>query len=137
MADKLLRENGVDVGGADGVVVTTGGQEGLFLAVQALLEPGDEILVPDPRYTSYDIAIKMAGASMVSVPTREADGFDLDPGRGRAADHAAYPCAAADLARTTRRRGRSRPTNLRALADVAVRHDLVRHLRRDLREARL
>ena len=63
----------------ENVLVTTGGQEGLFLVMSALLNPGDEILVPDPRYTSYDQAIAHTGASSVSVPTYPEDGFDLRP----------------------------------------------------------
>ena len=59
------------------VLVTTGGQEGLFLIMSALLDPGDEILVPDPRYTSYDQAIEHAGGVSVTVPTRPEDAFDL------------------------------------------------------------
>ena len=59
------------------ILVTTGGQEGLFLAMCALLDPGDEILVPDPRYSSYDQAIEHAGGVSVSVPTFADDGFDL------------------------------------------------------------
>ena len=62
---------------AQNVLITTGGQEALFLAVNALLEPGDEVLVPDPRYTSYDQAIANSGASSVPVPTFAEDGFDL------------------------------------------------------------
>ncbi len=54
-----------------GVVVTTGGQEAIFLLVQALLEPGDEILMPDPRYTAYDVAVNVAGARIVAVPPPE------------------------------------------------------------------
>lgn len=63
----------------ENVLVTTGGQEGLFLVMSALLNPGDEILVPDPRYTSYDQAIEHTGATSVSVPTYPEDGFDLRP----------------------------------------------------------
>ncbi len=63
----------------ENVLITTGGQEGLFLVMSALLEPGDEILVPDPRYTSYDQAIEHTGATSVSVPTYPEDGFDLRP----------------------------------------------------------
>jgi len=77
IAEKLLRENGVSADPARGIVVTTGGQEAMYLAVQALLRPGDEILVPDPRYTSYDVAIDMARARMVMVPTSFEDGFQL------------------------------------------------------------
>jgi len=62
---------------ADNVLVTTGGQEGLFLIINALLDQGDEILVPDPRYTSYDQAIEHAGGVMVSVPTYPEDAFDI------------------------------------------------------------
>jgi aminotransferase len=77
IADKLLSENQVKVDAERGVVVTTGGQEAMYLAVQALLKPGEEILVPDPRYSSYDVAIEMAGATMVMVPTSFEDGFQL------------------------------------------------------------
>ena len=63
--------------GAENVLVTTGGQEGLFLVMMALLNPGDEILVPDPRYTSYDQAIEHCGAVSVTVPTHPEDAFDL------------------------------------------------------------
>ena len=64
---------------AENVLVTTGGQEGLFLVISALLNPGDEILVPDPRYTSYDEAVSHAGGVMVSVPTYPEDAFDVRP----------------------------------------------------------
>lgn len=59
------------------VLITTGGQEALFLAVNAVLGPGDEVLVPDPRYTSYDQAIRNSGATSVPVPTYAEHGFDL------------------------------------------------------------
>lgn len=64
---------------AEHVLVTTGGQEGLFLIMNALLSAGDEILVPDPRYTSYDQAIEHCGATSVAVPTYAEDGFDVRP----------------------------------------------------------
>ena len=64
---------------AKNVLITTGGQEALFLVMTLLLNPGDEILVPDPRYTSYDQAIEHTGATSVSVPTFARDGFDLLP----------------------------------------------------------
>lgn len=79
IARKLARDNGIAVDPESEVLVTTGGQEALFLLVQALIEPGDEIIVPDPRYTSYDEAIALAGGSMVLVPTRPEDDFALDP----------------------------------------------------------
>jgi aminotransferase len=76
IADKLRTQNNIPVSEQD-VVVTGGGQEALFLVIQALLDPGDEILVPDPRYTSYDDAIARTGGKMVLVPTYPEDNFDL------------------------------------------------------------
>ncbi len=78
IAEKLQRDNGIPVT-SDGVLVTAGGQEALFLIMQALLDPGDEVLVPDPRYTSYDQAIEQAGGRMVMIPTEPEDNFDLLP----------------------------------------------------------
>jgi aminotransferase len=124
IAAKLLRENGVKVDPSGGVVVTTGGQEGLFLLVQAILEPGDEILVPDPRYTSYDVAIQMAGANMVSVPTDEHDGFDLDPDE---VERRITPRTRVLLLITPGNptAGTITPPNLRRLAEIAKQHDLL------------
>jgi aminotransferase len=78
IARNAARDHGISVQ-SENVLVTTGGQEALFLVMSALLNPGDEILVPDPRYTSYDQAIEHTGAVSVGVPTYAKDGFDLDP----------------------------------------------------------
>lgn len=78
VAQRAVNDHGLDVG-PDQVLITTGGQEALFLIMQALLDPGDQILVPDPRYSSYDQAIAHTGAEAVSVPTYAADEFDLRP----------------------------------------------------------
>src|SRR5262245_3543300 len=124
IATKLLRENGVTVDAAGGVVVTTGGQEGLFLIVQAILGRGDEILVPDPRYTSYDVAIQMAGATIVSIPTVERDGFDLDPDE---VERRITPRTRAVLLITPNNpsAGTITPPNLRRIAEIARKHDLL------------
>jgi len=76
IARRALGDHGLEVD-PEQVLVTTGGQEGLFLVISALLDPGDEILVPDPRYTSYDQAIEHAGGVSVTVPTHPDDAFDL------------------------------------------------------------
>ena len=120
---KLWRENGVPAA-ADGVVISTGGQEGLFLAVQAILDPGDEILVPDPRYPSYDTAIRIAHGQIVSVPTREQDAFDLDPSEVEAR---ITPRTRAMLLVTPGNptAGIISPAHVRELAEIARRHDLI------------
>jgi len=124
IADKLARENGVHIDPDAGVVVTTGGQEALFLLVQVILKPGDEILVPDPRYTSYDVAIQMAGGVMVSVPTYEDDGFDLRP---EEVERCITSKTRAILLVTPGNptAGTITPPNIRRIAEIAQRHDLL------------
>lgn len=77
IADRLEREKGVSIDPDREIVITNGGQEGLFLAMLALVEPGDKIVCPDPRYTSYDQAIGAAGGEIVSVPTGGDEPFEL------------------------------------------------------------
>jgi aminotransferase len=78
IAKRAKQDHGLSIT-ADNVLLTTGGQEGLFLVISSLLNPGDEILVPDPRYTSYDEAVNHAGGVMVAVPTYSQDAFDVRP----------------------------------------------------------
>jgi len=56
------------------VLVTTGATLGLYCAFAALLEPGDEVLLPDPVYDAYHSAIRLAGGVPVSVPSRVVNG---------------------------------------------------------------
>jgi aminotransferase len=123
VADKLRRENHVPMS-ADGVVITTGAQAGLFVTVQTILRAGDEVLIPDPGYPSYETAIRLAGGTAVFVPTREEDGFELDP-------------AEVEARITSRTRvllivspgnptaGTVSPAHVRELATIAKRYDLL------------
>ena len=61
----------------DEIVVTTGAQEAVFAAMLACINPGDEVILPAPGYTSYDQAVELAGGVPVAVPTYEADDFAL------------------------------------------------------------
>ena len=49
----------------------------LFLAMLALIDPGDRVVCPDPRYTSYDQAIGAAGGAIVTIPTGGDEPFEL------------------------------------------------------------
>ncbi len=62
----------------DRVVVLAGAQSALFTACQCLLEPGDEVLVPEPMYVTYPATIAAAGARLVRVPLVAERGFHLD-----------------------------------------------------------
>ena len=75
---KLKRDNGLDYEPAD-VLVSVGAKHTLFNLMMALLNPGDEILVPSPYWVSYPEQARLLGGVPVEVPTREATGFDLDP----------------------------------------------------------
>ena len=69
IARRYARERGVAVDPAREIVVTNGAQEGLFLAMLALVDPGDRVACQDPRYSSYDQAIGAAGGEIAPVPT--------------------------------------------------------------------
>lgn len=76
--NKLLRENGLDY--ADNQVsVSTGAKQAIFNALFALLEPGDEVIVPAPYWVSYPEMVRFAGAEPVCVPSTVADGYKLTP----------------------------------------------------------
>lgn len=65
IADKTLRDSGLEVA-ASQVLVTNGGKQAIYEAFAAMLDPGDEVLVPAPYWTTYPEAIALAGG--VSVP---------------------------------------------------------------------
>ena len=56
------------------IVVTTGATEGIFATMQALVDPGDEVILIEPFYDSYPAAVTMAGGTPVYVPMRAAPG---------------------------------------------------------------
>jgi aspartate aminotransferase len=81
---KLKRDNGLEYTPAE-VLVSCGAKHTLYNIATALLNPGDEMLVPSPFWVSYPEQARLLGAVPVAVETREATGFDLDPERLRAA----------------------------------------------------
>lgn len=75
IADRYMDEKGISVDPEKELIITNGGQEGLFLALLALVDPGDKVACPDPRYTSYDQAIGACGGTIVSIPTQQEGRF--------------------------------------------------------------
>lgn len=67
------------------IVITVGGSEALNLAAIALLNPGDEVIIPTPCFVSYQAAVIMAGGVAVEVPCSIEKNFDFDPDQVRAA----------------------------------------------------
>jgi aspartate aminotransferase len=78
LVEKLRRENGIRVGSTDEVMVTTGGIHGLYIICQALLEPGDEVIIPDPEWPPCAGNIKAAHGVPVTCPLHERLGWRLD-----------------------------------------------------------
>jgi arginine:pyruvate transaminase len=79
IAARVARRTG-QACGAENVAVVPGAQGGLYCALQCLAGPGDEVIVPEPIYATYQGVIGACGARMVTVPLRPETGFhpDLD-----------------------------------------------------------
>ncbi len=75
---KLKRENGL-VYETDEIIVSCGGKHSFYNMAQALLNPGDEVIVPSPYWVSYPPMIQLAGGKAVIIPTTEAQGFKISP----------------------------------------------------------
>ena len=74
VADKTARDSGFGVT-AGQVLITNGGKQAVFQTFAALLDPGDEVLVPAPYWTTYPEAIALAGGVTVPVATDESTGY--------------------------------------------------------------
>lgn len=60
------------------ILITVGASEGMDLALRAILNPGDEVIVPEPCYVAYDPLVQLAGGVSCTLPTRGEDGFRID-----------------------------------------------------------
>lgn len=124
IAEKIKRQYGAAYGWQDEILVTAGGQSALHVAVMALANPGDEIVILLPHYPPYVVNARLAGAKAVFVRLRAEDGFVPDP-------------AEIEKAITSRTKlvmilTPNNPTGavypretLRRLLDIAIRHNVV------------
>jgi aspartate aminotransferase len=74
---KFKRDNGMKVDPED-IIVTPGAKFAVYLAFQALLEPGDQVMVLDPAWVSYQSMAHVAGAGTMHIPSYAKDGFQPD-----------------------------------------------------------
>jgi aspartate aminotransferase len=105
------------------VIVTSGAKQAIFNAFHVLLEPGDEVILPAPYWVSYSEIAKLAGATPVPVVSKAEAGFVVDPD--------AIARAITPRTRVILIVSPCNPTGavydeqtLRAIADLAVKHDL-------------
>jgi len=121
IADKHRADNELDVD-PEHVIATAGGSEALHVAIEAHVDAGDEVIIPDPGFVSYDALTRLAGGTPRPVALR--DDLTLDPKAVEAAitdDTAAFvvnspanPTGAVQL-----------PEDMRAFARIADEHDLL------------
>ena len=79
IAAKFKRDAGMDVDADREIVVTAGAVEALATTMLAMLNPGDEVILPSPYFPVYDDLIKMAGGVIRAVPCKIENGFRPDP----------------------------------------------------------
>lgn len=118
VADKFKRENGLDYKPSN-IVVSNGAKHALVNTFMAILNPGDEVIIPAPYWVSYPEMVKLADGVPVSIQTTEEDGFKVTADEIRA--------AIADKTKALILNSPSNPTGmvytreeLQAIAEVAV-----------------
>ncbi len=109
---------------ANDVIVTTGGSEALSFAMGSMLDPGDEVIIPEPYYANYFGFAQALGAKVVSVPSSIESGFALPPISALEAvitprTKAVLVCNPGNPTGYVYRRD-----ELEALRDMALKHDL-------------
>jgi aminotransferase len=77
LSDLLAARYGVRYDPRSEILVTVGVSEGIDAAMRALLDPGDEVLIPDPGYVAYEADVTLAGGTVVPVRTSVEDGFEV------------------------------------------------------------
>jgi len=77
IAKKLNRDNKINAGISE-IIVTVGAIEGLAATVMATIDPGDEVIMPTPTYSTHIQQVKLASGNPVLVPLLEERNFDLD-----------------------------------------------------------
>jgi aminotransferase len=79
LSDHLLKLYGAKYDPVNEVMITVGVSEALYLAFTALLDPGDEVIIPTPCFVSYQAEVILAGGVAVEVPSRIENQFQPDP----------------------------------------------------------
>lgn len=85
ISDNLFRLYGVRYNPVDEIIITVGVSEALYLTMNAVLDPGDEVIIPTPCFGAYQAEVILAGGVAVEIPSRFENNFQLDPDEIRAA----------------------------------------------------
>ncbi len=121
IADSARKESGVPCDASN--VLVTPCKQAIFMVALAYIDPGDEVILSDPSWVSYEACVRLAGGIPVYVPTRFEDGFVMDPA---AVEAAITPRTKMIIINTP-----SNPTgcvmprdSLRQIADIAMAHGI-------------
>ncbi len=79
ITEKMKRENKIEADPKTETIVTVGGTGAIFLATAVLIDAGDEVLIPDPGFVTYEPCVMMAGGRPIPVPVREEYSFRMLP----------------------------------------------------------
>lgn len=105
-------------------LITVGGSEGLDLALRALVNPGDEVLVAEPCFVSYMPCAHLAGAKAVSIPLKEENEFRITP--EEIEEKITPKSKVLMISFPTNPTGAvMRKAHLEAIAEVVIKHDLI------------
>jgi aspartate aminotransferase len=122
VAAKFKRENSLSYA-PDQIIVSSGGKQVLYNAFMAILNPGDEVVLPAPYWVSYPAQIQLAGGVTVPVTTEAANGFVPDPDAIRRA--ITWRTRAMVINSPCNPTGAVYPSEVvKAIAELAAEHDL-------------
>jgi aminotransferase len=123
IAEKMKRDNNLDYDPENEIMVTVGAEMAMFLACYAIINPGDEVIVPTPRYTSYDEAITMWGGKIVEAKVSPDDDFAYKPEEIRKC--ITKKTKAISIVNPGNPIGLIDADTVREIAKIAVEHDLI------------
>ena len=124
LAEHLEKRYGVTYDPVKEIVITVGVSEALYLAMTALLDPGDEVIIPTPCFVSYQAEAALAGGVPFELPTFAEDLFQLRPSALEAAINPRTKAVLIAYPNNPTGAVASRETLL-ALAGIAEKHDLI------------
>lgn len=75
---KLKKDNKIDAAPEE-IVVTCGSKEAILLSMLTFVDPGDQVIVPDPSYIAYRPIVRLINGEPVSLPLEEENNFEIDP----------------------------------------------------------
>ena len=120
----LKRRFDLEYNYSDEILVTVGGSEGIDLALRALINPGDEVLIPEPCFVSYKPCAFLAGADPITIPLKEENEFRLTP--EEVEEHVTDKTKILVLSFPNNPTGAiMEEEDLRKIAEVAIKHDLI------------